>query len=220
MNTGPDNAEAQVERQFELEEPGRGNPRWRLRVRAADLALYEGDDPQPFVFLRGQVQKDVLFIEGMRVLAVTRPRKVTLKLPDEAVRAVADWIGEPTLALFHLKRRYSWVLPVAVIWIVGSLPLPGDPDAGVEAVPLDWIGMVLGGALLVSWAFARWRPHPVLFLVDSIWFLCLAAYLIHDVWNGRSRLWMILVGLLLWMAITGFRHFARFKGTRLPPSSR
>jgi len=85
----------------------------------------------------------------------------------------------------------------------------------VEAVPLDGIGIALGVALMISWAFAKWRPHPILFLVDSIWFLCLAGYLIYDVWNGRSKLWMILVGLLLWMVITGFKHFTRFKGTVL-----
>ena len=141
-----------------------------------------------YVLLREQMQRDVVLIEGMRTLALNKPRKIMFRLPPEAVTAVVEWIGPSLLASHYLKRRYSWVLPLAIIWILGSLPVPGDPEAGQEAVPLDWFGMGLGFALLASWGFARWRPNPLLFLVDSIWFLCLAGYLTYDVWNGRSKL--------------------------------
>jgi len=204
-----------MERVFSVEEVGKPDQRWRVVIRPGDLALYEGDDPQPFIILREQMQNDVILIEGMHVLTLRKPKKVSLKLSPPASQAIADWIGAPALAGHYLKRRYSWVLPVAIIWILGSLPLPGDPESGVEAVPLDGIGIALGMALLISWAFSKWRPHPILFLVDSIWFLCLAGYLTYDVWNGRSKLWMILVGLLLWMVLTGFQHYTRFKGTVL-----
>jgi len=204
-----------VPRTFAIEEPGNPDRRWRLQIRPGDLALFHDEDPQPYVILREQMQKDVVLIEGMRVLAVNKPKKATFRLPPEAVSAVADWIGTPLLAAHYLKRRYSWVLPVAFIWILGSLPMPGDPDSSRDPMPLDMFGMVLGFALLVSWGVAKWRPNPVLFLVDSIWFLCLAGYLSYDVWHGRSMLWMILVGLLLWMALTGINHFRRFKGTAM-----
>ena len=38
--------------------------------------------------------------------------------------------------------------------------------------------------------------------------------LVDDRLRGRW-IWMILVGVLLWMSITGFKHFARFRGVTL-----
>ncbi len=200
---------------FDIEEMGKKDQRWRLEVRPGDLALYEGENPHPFVILREQFQKDAMLIEGIPALTLKRPKKLTFKLKPEANSAVADWIGKSVLAALYLKRRYAWVLPVAIIWTFGSLPIAGNPQIGAKAQPLDAMGLGLGVVLLVSWAFARWRPHPMLFLVDSIWFLWLAGYLIYDVVNGRSKLWLLLIAFLLWMVVTGFKHFARFRGTRL-----
>jgi len=200
---------------FAIEELGKKDARWRLAVRPGDLALYEGDDPQPYVILRERVMKDVMFAEGMRALGINKPKKLTFKLTPEAGRALAEWIGKPALASFYLKRRYAWVLPLAVIWIIGALPVPGNVEAGIEPKPLDAMGLGLGLTLLVAWAFAKWRPHPLLFLVDSIWFLWLTAYLVHDIWQGRSAWWLILVALLLRLVVTGIKHFRRFRGTRI-----
>jgi len=156
-------------------------------------------------------------MEGIRAFVVQQPRKVNFKLTPQGVAALAEWIGKPVLAAYYMRRRYSWVLPVAVIWVLGSLPLKGDPASGAAAVPFDPVALALGLTLIVSWAFAKWRPHPLLFLIDSLWFLCLAGYLVGDVIGGRSQGWLVLVALLVWMVITGLRHFTRFRGTTLAP---
>ena len=208
------------EQRFDIEELGRKDARWQLQIRPGDLALFEGDDLQPFVILREQLLKDGMLVEGMRALVLNKPRKLTFKVPPEAVTAVGDWIGKPALAEFHLRRRYTWVLPLAILWLISALPTPSNSDAGIEAQPLDLVALGLGSVLLVSWAVAKWRPHPVLFLVDSIWFLWLAGYLVLDVMQGRSLLWLILVALLLRMVWTGLRHFARFRGTRIEPPAK
>jgi hypothetical protein len=203
---------------FNLEELGKKDRRWRIELRPSDLALFEGDDPRPYVLLREQLHdQGAVFSEGMRVLSLKKPKKVTLKLTPEATTAMADWLGKPLLARLYLKRRYAWVLPVAIIWVLGSLPIAGNPEAGTQAQPLDLVGLGLGLALVIAWAFAKWRPHCTLFLVDSIWFLWLAGYLIYDVVHGRSQLWLILVALLLWMVVTGLKQFTRFRGTPLAP---
>jgi len=119
------------------------------------------------------------------------------------------------LAAFYLRRRYAWVLPVAILWIIGSLPLKGDSEAGVGPVPFDLFGLVLGLILVVSWTLAKWRPHSALFLVDSLWFAAMGVYLVLDVINGRSKGWLLLVALLFWLVATGLKHFARFRGTRI-----
>jgi hypothetical protein len=198
-----------------LTELGKNSSAWTLTLHPSHLALAEAPDERPYVILREQVMKSAMLIEGMGAFALSKPRKVTFKLTPEATAALAEWIGKPVLAAFYLKRRYGWVLPVAVIWMIGSLPMPASPSAELEAKPFDLVGFGLGLTLVVSWAFAKWRPHPALFLVDSIWFLWLAGYLAVEVLKGRSQVWLVLVALLLWMAVTGFKHFARFRGTRL-----
>ena len=99
--------------------------------------------------------------------------------------------------------------------MIGSLPLPRDSAAGTTSIPFDLIGFGLGLTLVVSWACARWRPHPILFLIDSLWFVALAGYLVMDVVSGRSKGWLVLVAFLLWMVVTGLKHFARFRGTNI-----
>jgi len=189
---------------------------WKLTLYPAHFTLEPASyDTPPFLVLREEVMKSAGFIEGMRALALTKPFKVTFKLPKEAAKTFADWIGKPVLAAHYLRRRYGWVLPVAVIWILGSLPFSGDPAAGVKAAAFDPIAFVLGVALVAAWACAKWRPHPALFLVDSIWFIVMAAHLGWDVVQGRSKGWLVLVALLVWMAVIGFKHFIRFRGTRL-----
>jgi hypothetical protein len=210
--------------EYVVEDMARRESRWRLRIRPADLALFEPNESQPLVILRERMQTDAMLSEALQVLALKTPKRVTLKLSPEAMAAVVDWLGEGRLAAFYLKQRYSWVLAIGVIWILASLPLPGDPESGVDSVPLDSFGMGMGVALTIAWGVAKWRPHPALFLVDSLWFLCLTAYLTLQVWHGRSGLWMILVVMLLWMASRGFKHFARFRHVTIetahsPPSA-
>jgi hypothetical protein len=66
----------------------------------------------------------------------------------------------------------------------------------------------LGMMLLVGCAFAKWRPHPVLFLVDSVWFSWVAVNLTLGIVHGQSKGWLILVALMVWMAVIG-RHRAQ-----------
>jgi len=198
-----------------LTEMGKATKQWSLTLYPAHLALAESSGERPYVILRDQVMKSATLIEGIRALALKEPLKATFKLDPEATSALAEWIGKPVLAGYYLRRRYGWVLPVAVIWIIGSMPLPGNAAAGVEAVRFDAIGFGLGLTLVASWAFGMWRPHPALFLVDSLWFLLLAGYLVRDVLQGRSKAWLALVAFAVWMVITGLKHFARFRGTSI-----
>ncbi|MFN7141524.1 MAG: hypothetical protein ACK4UN_19525 [Limisphaerales bacterium] len=193
-----------------------GKPeKWLLTLHPTHLALAEPGQGQPYIILRDQVMRTATLVERMGAFVLQKPRKVTFNLTSEGTATLADWIGKPIMAAVYLKRRYGWILPIAVLWVLGSLPIKGNPDAGVEGVPFDPIGLILGLTLIVSWALAKWRPHPALFLVDSLWFLAMAGHLVVGVVNGRSKLWLILVALLVWMMVTGLKHFIRFKGTKV-----
>jgi len=196
-----------------IEEVGKPSRPWKLMLYPAHLALEPAPDIPPYLILREHMMKSATVIEGMRVLAVSKPIKASFKLTPATAALLTDWIGKPALAACYLRRRYAWVLPVAVIWVFGSLPMKGDPDAGTDSIPFDPFGLVLGLILVASWAWAKWRPHPTLFLVDSTWFLLMGGYLLKDVAGGRNKAWLALVVLLLWMAVTGVKHFVRFRGT-------
>lgn len=187
--------------------------KWTLALHPDHLALSEAPELQPYVILRDELMKSAMLIEGIRALVLQKPIKATFKLEPEGVSVLGDWIGKPIMARFYLKRRYGWVLPVALLWVFGSIPIPGDPAAGREPSPFDLIGLILGLTLVGAWAWAKWRPHPVLFLVDSLWFLVMAGHLALAVVSGRSKGWLVLVALLAWMVISGLKHFIRFRGT-------
>jgi hypothetical protein len=191
---------------------------WTLTLLPSHLALAEAPGAQPHVILREQLMKSVILMEGTRAFVVQQPRKVMFKLTPAGVKAVADWIGKPFLASFYLKRRYSWVSLWAFLWVLGSLISLFPPPRSGIASHFDVMSFFLGATLLVASAFARWRPHPILFLVDAIWFSWVAINLsVNVLLNGRSKGWFILVVLMVWMAVTGMKHFLRFRGTKLEP---
>ncbi len=197
---------------FDVEELGKKDHRWRLEVRLGDLALSAANERQPYIILRHQFTSDrIFFDDNIRALVLKKPKKVTLKLTPEASTALANWVGDSSLAGFHLKRRYAWVLPVAIFWMLGSLPISGNAEAGVQAHSFDIFALGMGIALLGACGFAKWRPHPILFLVDATWFLALAGYVTRDVVHGHSKFWLLFAAWCLWMVVTGLKQFVRFR---------
>jgi hypothetical protein len=201
---------------FEVADLSDAKKKWLLAVHPAHLALSDSTTSQPYILLRECFPKNFNYMEGMQVLGVTKPFKVTLKLTPEAATAVTAWFGAPFLAANYLKRRYGFVLPWAIIWMIGALPMPGSVAAGLEAKPFHLLDFFLGASLVIAWALAKWRPHPGLFVIDFLWFGWIAVSLTLSVFEGRSKLWLLLVCLLGWMAVTGLKHFIRFRGTVIP----
>lgn len=201
---------------FEVTDLSDAKKKWQLAIHPAHLALHDASGSQPYILLRDGFPKDINYMEGMRVLGVTKPVKVTLKLTPEATAAVTAWFGVPFLAAAYLKRRYGFVLPWALLWMICALPLPGSGAAGTAGKPFHAVNFFLGAALVVGWALAKWRPHPGLFLLDFFWFGWLAVSWVFYIIEGRSKLWLLLVFLLGWLAVTGLKHFLRFRGTVIP----
>lgn len=189
---------------------------WILAVHSSHLALSDAATSQPYILLRESFPKDINFMEGMRLLGVTKPLKVTLKLTPEAAVAVTAWFGAGFLAASYLKRRYGFVLPWALIWMIGALPWPGSGGPGLVDKPFHPLDFFLGATLVVAWALAKWRPHPGLFLIDFLWFGWLTVSLTLSLFEGRSKLWLLMVLLLGWMSVSGLKHFMRFRGTVIP----
>jgi hypothetical protein len=201
---------------FEVADITPAKKKWFLGLHPAHLTLHESPEAQPYVLVRQSFPKEFNYVPTLRALVVNRPVKTSLKLTTEAGEAFTAWIGKGTLAAMFLKRRYGFILPLALIWMITSLPLPGNPGTGLAAKPFDGIAFALGGFLMGAWAWARWRPHPALFLVDAIWFGCLAARMAVQVQAGATRFLYIFVALGIWMMITGGQHFWQFRGVKIP----
>ena len=73
--------------EYVVEDMARRESRWRLRIRPADLALFEPHESQPLVILRERMQTDAMLSEALQVLALKTPKRVTLKLSPEAMAA-------------------------------------------------------------------------------------------------------------------------------------
>jgi hypothetical protein len=203
---------------FLLKENGKPASQWTLTIHSSHLSLADAPGAQPYAILREHFKKEVSFLEGIHTLGIAKPVKVFLRLSPAAEAALADWLGKPFLAAYYLKRRYAWLLPWAILWMLGTLLMLLPAPEGQPQVPFDPVSFVLGITLLISCLLARWRPHPALFLVDGLWFATISLR-----WAGslmfeeRSAWWLIFVALLAWMAVTGFRHFFRFRGVKLVP---
>jgi hypothetical protein len=100
---------------FPLQENGKPTGQWTLTIHPSHLALADAPGAQPYVILRNQFMKPVMLMEGLRTLIVEKPRKIIFKLTPVGASALAGWLGKPFLAAFYLKRRYSFIMPWALL---------------------------------------------------------------------------------------------------------
>jgi hypothetical protein len=199
---------------FGIEEVSKSQRQWTMELHSSHLALRPMDEEQPYVFLRADLFKKVDFMPRARLLMVKEPFKLGFKLSAEAMSAFTTWVGTPgqeQLAIV-LKRRYALSLPVAALFIITSLPMAGDPGAGVQALQFKPLNFLLGFSLAVMWLFSKIKPHPVLFLLDAVWMFTLAGYLAVQVLQGRSLWWSVFMIALVWLAIGGLTRFRQFGG--------
>jgi hypothetical protein len=205
--------------QFEVEEVNAKKDRWRLSLLEGRLRLERDDGSEVHEVERSEYGRglDVRKMFGSaRTLMVRVPKAKAFKIQPEAYEAIERWLRPFTRSdvAAILRTRLRWTLPIAILFIITSLPLPGDPDAGIEALPFDVVGFVLGVGLIVLGILARVAPHRNLFLVDAVWFLLLAADTVYSVFvQGKSQWWLLFAAFLVWVASTPLELYRRFDST-------
>ena len=207
---------------LEATQSGRTPREWTLLLFPDGFRGERQDDAASFHVLRTKLADLVQVVDGLlvkRTLVVKKPKRTTLQLEPRGFRRLARWIGEPTLLRLALKQRLSWTIPIGILFVLGSMPLPGDPEAGLEAVPFNPVSAVLGAALIVQGLASRRLPRPLFFLLDALWFLGLAADTVYRVWQGQSPYWLVLVVLQIGLAVSGLRLWRRFQGVIDGPNS-
>ncbi|MEW6533764.1 MAG: hypothetical protein AB1473_23240 [Thermodesulfobacteriota bacterium] len=146
-------------------------------------------------------------------LLLFEPKRTAFKLDPDQLRLFKEWFGPPTPARLRrvLKPRFSFCIAIGILYLVLSIPLPGDPQSGMDPVPFDPIGAFLGVSLLALALLAKFRPSRTLLVLDAIWFLLLAVNVGIGIYSGNSPWWLILGALLIWSAFEAFRDYQRLK---------
>lgn len=195
-----------------VSEVGKPYQVWKL-VFSADELRADPSDGRPSVHVqRSDAEKTLSIFETLPapILILKRPRRVALQLDETALRSVIEWLGNSLHLRIALRNRIMWTIPIGLLFLITSVPLPGDPEAGVEAVPFNAFSAVMGAALIAQGVLSRVFPHRVYLLLNAIWFAALAGDTVRSVITGWSPLWLVVVALQIFLAFTGVRQYRRF----------
>ena len=203
---------------MELKSLNRKQGDWTLEVSDAGATFRRGDGDERIDVPRPVLREECNLLPvlgGQGVLVVRHgKRKLKFVLTPEQKDSLDLALGPetPESLRLTLKRRYALCVPLAVLFVLTSLPFPADEAAGFEAVPFSPLSLILGIGLLGLWVHARLAPRSYLFVADSAWFLVLAASTVWDILRGWSSVWwLVWVVLLVHLASQGLQQHKRFR---------
>ena len=192
---------------FKIHEVGAPTKTWKLFV-FRDFLDFEPKDGRPYEIDRDEVPERIQKMDGMllrRVLLVKfKNKNVSFQLSPDDYAAITAWIGPPTEEDLKvaLKRRLKWVVPIGILFVIAATPL------GQEE--WDAVSLTLGlGLITTAWLAKLW-PSRNIFLVDSLWFACLAAnsaWLLTKEWSW-FRFGILVIQLLCIRG--GWSEYRRF----------
>jgi hypothetical protein len=189
---------------------------WTVSLDAEALTFAAGDGDESFQILRADADektelRESWFTDPLLLVSISK-KKVIFKLRRAQVAALKEWLGPPTIRGLKvaLKRRLAWNIPIGIFFVLVSLPLAADPEAGTEAVPFDAVSAALGASLIAIAILARLWTRRILLLLDALWYLFLAIDIGVGIFHGKSPMWALLIIVLLMGAKSGFSEHQRF----------
>ena len=193
---------------FDIHEGAAPTKKWTILLYR-DFFELERADGRPYVIYRDEVPERVqkfesgLFLRNA-IMVTLGHKNIVFQLSPDAFSAVNAWIGPPSDEdlTFALKRRLKWVTPIGLLFVFGALPIGH----------LDWdpVALSLGLGLILTARLAKLWPHRNFFLIDSLWFGCLAANSIWFLSQEWDWLRFFLLVLQLLCIRSGWREYRRF----------
>jgi hypothetical protein len=199
---------------FMLSEEGKKTHEWKGSVYKDKLTLFCHQTQTVHEIMQNQAADRIktaklLFFPPVMLIR-TAKEKINFRLTTELFHAINHWIGKDVLLKSALKQRLGFCIPIGILYLLSSLPLPGDPEANLDALPFDPINAALGITLIILSIIMKIKPHPALFLVDSAWFMLLMAVTAYQIFLGASPFWWIAVAAQLFLVVTGVNQFIYF----------
>ena len=189
---------------------------WKVTLEADALTLAAVDGPpsESIQILRADAEEKIELHEWLyRNLVITiQKERVDVELERSQVALLKEWLGPPTIRGLKvaLKKRLNWCLPIGILFVLTSIPLPADPEVGLEAVPFDAVSAFLGASLIAITILTRIWFRRILFLLDGVWLSLLALDATVGIFRGDSLWWAISVIALILGAKGGFSEYQRF----------
>lgn len=189
---------------------------WTLHASETGLTLERGAEryvvPAEELGKRAALSDGVV-LRGLLAVSLGEGRKRdAFRIDDAATTELLRALGPDVAVRWLLGQRVRFFVVIAMIFLLSSLPIPGDPDAGIEAIPADLMGGLLGLGLLVLAGAARYRPQAWLFVFDAGWLVLLATTGAVQVINGSgSPWWLALDAWLVVSALTAIRVYRRLR---------
>ena len=202
---------------------------WKVTLEADALTLAAVDGPdiqrlgglhlharsESIQILRADAEEKIVLHEWLsfKNLVITiQKEKVVIGLERSQFALLKEWLGPPTIRGLKvaLKKRLNWCLPIGILFVLTSIPLPADPEVGLEAVPFDAVSAFLGASLIAITILARIWFRRILFLLDGVWLSLLALDATVGIFRGDSLWWAISVIALILGAKGGFSEYQRF----------
>ena len=189
---------------------------WTLRVFPQLLRFDASNEQNSVEVSRRDLPEKTTIHDSLlmrRCVEVKTDKKRVFQLSRDDFAALLGWIGPPTHRdlVAALKKRFVWVLPIAVVFVLTAMPFSGDPAAGMDPIAFDPLWFGLGISLLAVGVVSRFVPHRIFFLVDSLWFLILVGAALYDIaFTGASWLWFAIVPLQISLVVGGVKQYRRF----------
>jgi hypothetical protein len=115
-----------------------------------------------------------------------------------------------------LSASGSFGIPIGIFFIITAMPL----DKTMDLQSLDWVGVMLGGLLILGSVLGKFLPRPEIFLLHAAFFLAiLLDTAVKIVAKQRSHYWVILGVVCVWFAQLEFRKYCKFRGVKPPPDA-
>jgi hypothetical protein len=200
---------------FQIEAKFGRKGKWLLAIEPEFINITAADGKETFKIERQEAEEKIELREskyGDPLMTVNLRKRIIFSLHKDLLAAIKKWLGPLTKNGLKaaLRRRLKWSIPIAIVFIVSSFPLPADPELGIQQVPLDLTGLVLGISLLGIALLSRVWLRRELFLLDALWFGLLSIDVVVGVVRGNNPIWLIVVVFLLAGASGGISEYKRF----------
>jgi hypothetical protein len=213
-----------TEGSFEAIEGSSRRP-YRIDLEAEGLRLVPLEGGAVIELSRAALDDSITILDGLiirRMISFPKEEgKPVFRLSKAHFEQLLRWLGPPSKARLtaEIRRRTRALVPIALLFVLTSLPCPGDASSSIQAIPFDLSAMILGLGLIVIFGVGRLYPHRVIFLLDAIWWIGLATDNFHGISTGKlGGFGLALAVVALIFSFSALKLFAHYKPWPSPES--